>query len=148
MKKAYAKVKAQEEVALAALPQNGSNDSPVDAPPAGLELHPDRQAMVDAAETRDALGPQGEGPQDRREQSQGQRRQRRPKQSAYAKEMELAAQHQASRERMRQAREAREKERKAMGKAKRPGKDGKLKLGRQGKVLLSRIQRMTEEGKI
>jgi hypothetical protein len=152
VKKAYAKVKAQEEVALAAsradLSKGESNDDPVDASPAGLELHPDRQAMVDAAETRDARWPQEEGPQDRWAQSQGPRRQRKPKQSAYAKEMELAAQHQVDREKRRKAREARDKERKAMGKAKKPGKDGKMKLGRQGTVLLSRIQRMTEEGKI
>ena len=48
----------------------------------------------------------------------------------------------------RQARETRLKERKQMSKAKRPGKDGKMKLGKQGTVLLSRIKRMADEGRI
>jgi hypothetical protein len=40
------------------------------------------------------------------------------------------------------AREEREKERHAMLKARRPGRDGKIKLGRQSQVLLSRVKRL------
>lgn len=149
MKKAYAKVKAQEEAAhptSTSLPwDDQTQDTPVDAEPASLELHPDRQAMVDAAETQGSREPQDDG----REGQRGHPRdRRRPKQSRYKKELELAAQHKATMEAKQRAREAREKERKAMAKAKRPGKDGKMKLGRQATVLLQRIQRTTEEGQI
>ncbi|EHY57979.1 hypothetical protein ABEF92_002585 [Exophiala dermatitidis] len=154
VKKAYAKVKAQEEAAQdnsvsRTLASNAEN-APVDQPPASLELHPERQAMLDAPEVpqeqerRPREGRSQRKPRD----SDQQTRQRRPKQSRYKKEMELAAQHKLQLEAKRRAREAREQERKAMAKAKRPGKDGKAKLGKQGTVLLHRIRRMTEEGKI
>ena len=152
MKKAYAKVKAQEEAAhatpLTGLPDGSAGDEPTDAAPASLELHPDRQAMVDAAETRATERPKLESQDDQYQNTRSQPRQRRPKQSRYQKELELATQHKANIEAKQKAREAREKERKAMTKAKRPGQDGKVKLGRQGTVLLSRIQRMNQEGKI
>lgn len=152
VKKAYAKVKAQEEAAhatpLTGLPDGSAGDEPTDAAPASLELHPDRQAMVDAAETRATERPKLESQDDQYQNTRSQPRQRRPKQSRYQKELELATQHKANIEAKQKAREAREKERKAMTKAKRPGQDGKVKLGRQGTVLLSRIQRMNQEGKI
>ncbi|KIV81048.1 hypothetical protein PV11_08501 [Exophiala sideris] len=150
VKKAYAKVKAQEEAAhpiSSTLPsEDQTQDGPVDAEPASLELHPDRQAMVDAAETQ-------EFPDPRKSSRQGGHREYskdrpRPKQSRYKKEFEMATQHKADMEAKQRAREARDRERKAMAKAKRPGKDGKLKLGRQGTVLLQRVQRLAEEGGI
>ncbi|KIW49308.1 hypothetical protein PV05_11001 [Exophiala xenobiotica] len=152
VKKAYAKVKAQEEAAhgtsLTERPDGSARDEPTDATPASLELHPDRQAMVDAAETRGVERPELESQENQYQNARSQPRQRRPKDSRYKKELELATQHKANIEAKQKAREAREKERKAMTKAKRPGQDGKVKLGRQGTVLLSRIQRMTQEGKI
>ena len=147
-KKAYAKVKAEE--ATKHQSDRGVLEETEEATPeepATLELHPDRQAMLD--------GPEPPPHRTRRERPQedvngfrSQRRERRPKQSAYQKDLEAAEQHRARIEGKRQAREARLKERRQMTKAKRPGKDGKMKLGKQGTVLLSRIKRMTDEGRI
>ncbi|KIW16192.1 hypothetical protein PV08_06243 [Exophiala spinifera] len=145
VKKAYAKVKAQEEaanpVSSTHIEDEEAHDGPLDAEPASLELHPDRQAMVEAADSRDARDDQGHS-------SRNHPRQRRPKQSRFKKELELASQHRANIEAKQRARELRDKERRAMIKAKKPGKNGKIKLGRQGTVLLSRIQRMAAEGKM
>jgi hypothetical protein len=41
-----------------------------------------------------------------------------------------------------QAREERERERHVMLKARRPGRDGKIKLGRQSQILLSKVQKL------
>ncbi|EXJ89080.1 hypothetical protein A1O3_02144 [Capronia epimyces CBS 606.96] len=155
VKKAYAKIKAQEEVQNqnnSALKEasNSIDNAPVDHPPASLELHPERLAMLEAAEgTQDAESQRREDRSPRRPRDPNrQNRQRKPKQSGYKKELELAAQHKLQLEAKRKAQEARIQERRAMAKAKRPGKDGKQKLGRQGTVLLNRVRRMTEEGKI
>lgn len=150
VKKAYAKVKAQEEAAHATttsftqVPEAEAQD----ALPANLELHPDRQAMLNTPNAAKPGRPRRDNWKESGRRTDGEDRPRRPKQSSYKKEFELAAQHKANLEARGKAREAREKDRKAMSKAKRPGKDGKLKLGRQGSVLLGRIQRMAEEGKI
>lgn len=138
VKKAYAKVKAQQEAEDL---EDGSKSHP-QPEPTGLELHPDRQAMLSRPDDP------AEQAADHEKGFRSRRREVRPKQSRYKKELELAEEHRARIEAKRQAREARMKERKAMAKAKRPGKDGRLKLGRQGTVLLDRIKRMTEEGKI
>ncbi|KAI1623798.1 hypothetical protein EDD37DRAFT_440580 [Exophiala viscosa] len=149
VKKAYAKVKAQEEAAQPvssySTPDDQTQDGPGLVEPASLDLHPDRQAMVDAAETQASREPRNSGGEGHREYSKDQRR---PKQSRYKKEFELATQHKAALEARQRGREARDRERKAMAKAKRPGKDGKMKLGRQGTVLLQRVQRLAEEGGI
>lgn len=149
MKKAYAKVKAEEEAAqrtLAGLTNDGNNSVPATG---SLELHPDRQAMLKDDNAQD-LQKQSSNDHDKQRSPHfdSQPGRRKIKQSRFKKEIELAAQHRVEQEAKIKAREAREKDRKAMAKAKRPGKDGKLKLGRQGTVLLSRIQRMTEDGKI
>ena len=75
----------------------------------------------------------------------GFRRRPRTKPSRYEKEKELAKQRQAEIEAKNRAREEREKERRAMAKARRPAKDGKPRLGRQSKVLLSRVQRLVSD---
>jgi hypothetical protein len=149
VKKAYAKIKAQEEAKQAV-----TNDTPVsdhvteDVPePASLELHPDRKAMVEADEMRESQQEPLPG-RNRGDRDRTTNRHRVAKHSRYQKELELGAQRKAQEEARHLAREARERERRAMGKAKKPGKDGKAKLGKQGGVLLSRIQRMAEEGKL
>ena len=151
VKKAYAKVKAEEEAKretdAAAAPAEHQDEG--EAPqPATMELHPDRQAMLDAPE----VPPQrrGRDMQDRDDVNGFRSRQkhRQPKQSRYRKELEQAEERRQQFEAKAKAREARGKERKAIAKAKRPGKDGRMKLGRQGTVLLNRIKRMTDEGKL
>lgn len=147
VKKAYAKVKAQErergEEEHNLLNADSSNNA-VEPTPASLELHPDRQAMVDASHARQSHS------YSRRDLSLGKPRSRvrQPKQSRYQKELELGAQRRAQIESQKKATEARHKDRRAMAKAKRPGKDGKMKLGRQSTVLLSRIQRLADQGTI
>ena len=110
------------------------------APAASLELHPDRQAMVNEQ-------PKSRQNQDRLNSSHNSHS-ARPKKSSYHKELEIGAQRREQIAANADARLARDKERRAMAKAKRPGKDGKAKLGRQGTALLTRIQRLTAEGKI
>ena len=147
-KKAYARVKAEEDSKHQA--DSDLFEDTEEAPPehpATLELHPDRQAMLNRPELqprqsqRDSLPESVNG-------FRSQRRERRPKQSAYKKDLEVAEEHRARIEGKRQARDARLKERKQMTKAKRPGKDGRMKLGKQGTVLLSRIKRMADEGRL
>lgn len=150
VKKAYAKVKAQEEADAAAEDgRQGDDDQAEHVPeqpaPASLELHPDRQAMLDAPDQSHQQR-SGTGNDDDVNEFHSRRRERKPKQSRYKKELEAADEKRAQVEAKRKAREARDKERKAMAKAKRPGKDGKQKLGRQGTALLSRVQRLMNEG--
>jgi hypothetical protein len=151
VKKAYAKVKAQEETAQAtthAIASGEPADLRQETAPSSLQLHPDRQAMLEKDYTHgEESFPHEDEPKQHRNLD-GRTGQHRSKQSRYKKEMEAGARRKAEFEAKRKVREAREKERKDMSKAKRPGIDGKLKLGRQGTVLLDRIRRLTEEGRI
>ena len=81
------------------------------------------------------------------------RRPRRQKSATFGKEMKSAAQRKAEideRKKQRenaeqdwkQKRDDREKYRKAMAKAKKPGRDGQRKLGRESKVLLDRVKKV------
>ena len=110
-------------------------------------MHPDRQAMLDNQDQRPSSTRQfHEG--DDVNGSRSLQRTRKPKQSGFKKELEIARERKAQFEAKHNPREARERERRAMAKAKRPGRDVKMKLGRQGNVLLSRIKRLTDEGRI
>lgn len=104
--------------------------------------------MVDAADSRDVEGSKKDFHDDQEHSSRSLPRQHRQKQSRFKKELELASQHKANIEAKQRARELRDKERRAMVKARKPGKDGKIKLGRQGTVLLNRVQRLTAEGRM
>jgi type IV secretory pathway VirB10-like protein len=155
VRKAYAKVKAQEEAEreeeLATREQDGkTQDIPEPPAPATLDLHPDRQAMLDAPEEiqPDTSRRYGRRDGDDVNGFRPRRRERKPKPSKYTKELAAAEEKRAQMEAKHRAREHRDKERKAMAKAKRPGKDGKQKLGRQSNVLLSRVQRLMGEGAI
>ena len=75
-------------------------------------------------------------------------RKRKPKLSPYTKETDLAKQRQTESEARARARQERESERRAMAKARRPDKSGKIRLGRQSKVLLSRVQRLVVESRV
>jgi hypothetical protein len=151
VKKAYAKVKAQENATQIAAQTSLSRnlaDTPSNAAPSSLELHPDRQAMLEEEETNADQSYANEHESRQYSRVKDHSKQRRAKPSGYAKEMEVGAQRKAEVEKRQKAMEARKDDRKAMSKAKRPSRDGKLKLGRQGTVLLGRIRRLTEEGKI
>ncbi|ETN37639.1 uncharacterized protein HMPREF1541_07262 [Cyphellophora europaea CBS 101466] len=154
VRKEYAKVKAREEAERHA--QEGSShnagqftDATEQPEPAPLDLHPDRQAMLDAPEQpQPGRIKDHSGVSDNVNGFRARRRERRPQESKFKKELEAAEQKRLQMEARTKAIEARGKERKAMAKAKRPGKNGKQKLGRQSTVLLNRVERLMGEGTI
>ena len=150
LKKSYAKVKAQELAdgpVKSSYPVNeddGEGDANKKGPeenPASLELHPARQAMLDAPPP-----PPETDTTARRGRNDGQERRQRPKKapkpSPFAKEMELVEKRRQEMEAKQKAREVREQDRQAMMRAKRPDQFGKRRLGRESKVLLDRVQRI------
>jgi hypothetical protein len=131
-------------------------------------IHPERQAMLDSSsrprphpnpDNNDPSSPNPEQQQPGENQDQKPRHQRRPRKQRpdyYTKELAAAerAKKQAEerraefarREQERQQRIAeRERYRKAMAKAKAPGRDGKPKIGRESKVLLERVKKIMGE---
>lgn len=140
VKKAYAKIKAQSQdenpkpnlPLVLSEPDEAAQSHSLSTPAATLELHPERQALLK------------EQPKSRQHQD----RSNSHKTSSYHKELAFGAQRRAEFAANAEARLARDRERREMAKAKRPGRDGKAKLGRQGTALLTRIQRLTTEGKI
>ena len=118
-------------------------------PSASLELHPERQAMLDdpnpAPATQERV--------DIHQQPPRHKKAPRPKAVPFRKEALLAQQRREENERRRKEYEEasrqrqvkideREKFRKAMAKARSGGRDGQRKLGRESKVLLEKVQRM------
>ena len=146
MKKSYSKLKEREQL--------NSPKPPTYAPApeeasASLDLHPERQAMLDEPE---ALPTQDED----RAQRTRQKRSPRPKAVPFRKEALLAQQRKEEQEERRKAieernrqrqvkMEERERFRRAMAKARSGGKDGQRKLGRESKVLLEKVQKMMRE---
>ncbi|GFF30085.1 hypothetical protein IFM61606_05465 [Aspergillus udagawae] len=148
VKKAYAKIKAEELASAPKRPtyateedvesENAKGDNAVDPAPASLELHPDRQAMLN--EPVPERPPRPERAQDHDPHER--RKRRKPKPSAFAKEMEIAEKRRKEAERRREEREFKMKDREAMARARKPAPDGKKRLGRESTVLLNRIQHM------
>ncbi|EGD91593.1 hypothetical protein H112_00694 [Trichophyton rubrum D6] len=174
LKKSYEKIKARE---LAAAPvksvyetQDANEDCHAEAAaarqdsskpadrPAGLELHPDRQAMVDSHGELDQL--RGEGARARRRDEKQQetdqdgrpggsgsgsgssRRQRRAKPYPFAREEDAAQKRIAEAKARAELRRLKQKERADMARAKRPDQFGKRRLGRESKVLLDKVKRL------
>lgn len=122
--------------------QQEVSEAPI-AEPASLELHPDRQAMLDTPVGL-AQKPQHSSKEvgtrnEHRHSARG------PRRSTYLKESQMAEQKRLEAEARQSLREDRDKDRRAMSKARRPDKDGKYRLGRQSKVLLHRIERIVAE---
>ncbi|KAI9038812.1 uncharacterized protein KD926_010268 [Aspergillus affinis] len=142
VKKAYAKVKAEEELANAqrkptyavADADAERNEKSPEPEPAAPELHPDRLAMLN--EPVPEPSPKPERSQNR------ERRQKKPKRSAFTREMEAAEQRRQEAEKRRKDREFRQKNREDMSRARRPDQFGNRRLGRESKVLLDRVQRL------
>lgn len=149
VRKAYAKIKAHEESSMPARssyynlhedPQDNTHGGDETAPvaeAASLELHPDRQAMLDAPPPE----PQSTSRYVHK-RGESDRRKRRPKPSAFTKEMEIAEKRRQAQEARQKERELKAKEREAMATARRPDQFGKRRLGRESTVLLSKVQRM------
>lgn len=145
IKKSYNKLKEREPVDTK--PSVYSSTPPPEEPSASLELHPERQAMLDEPES----APRKKN--DTQQQLPRQSKPPRPKAVPFRKEALLARQRREENERrqkefeennrQRQAKiDERERFRKAMAKARSGGRDGQRKLGRESKVLLEKVQRM------
>jgi hypothetical protein len=120
--------------------------------PASLDLHPDRQALIDAA------GDEPKEPQEPQEPSAAKFVPRLPRQqwskpNPYARESQEAKKRREDTEAREQAYQKADLERKkkmqdrdrmrrAVANARKPGRDGKKKLGREGAVLLEKIKKM------
>lgn len=143
VKKSYAKVKRQElETMRSSYPENAEEEN--SAEPASLELHPDRQAMLDAPPSKNISVKSI--PRSRAEEPESIEnvRARKPKPDPYARETAIAEKRKADLDARRIAMERRDEERRKMAKARKPDKDGNIKLGRQSKVLLDRVRRLVE----
>ncbi|KAI4254963.1 MAG: hypothetical protein LQ352_002789 [Teloschistes flavicans] len=152
VKKSYSKIKEKEPMIPTKYyiedPTPENDNAP--APPASMDVHPARQAML--AEPEAPLPPKdSHTPQKSRE-----RRPRKPKHVPFEQEAHLAQQRkeeaQARREAAEKGREERQRKmeerarfRKAMAKARTGGKNGQRKLGRESKVLLERVQSLVAE---
>ncbi|KAL2129148.1 hypothetical protein VTI74DRAFT_8168 [Chaetomium olivicolor] len=175
VKKQYAKIKAEHQKKAAAAPQapaippddetatatqptqEETNAQPAPAP----AIHPERQAMLDSSSRLNPEVRQNPDDANQQDQPSQERRPRRPrnqrpdyfnKELAEAEKAKKAAEERAAefarREQERQQRIAeRERYRRAMAKAKAPGRDGKRKLGRESKLLLDKVKKMMEEKK-
>ena len=148
LKKSYNKLKEREQLEKPQVIPTVYNAE--ENQPASLELHPDRQAMLDNPEPTVQGGP--ETTVDRPRRQRGHRRKKAP----FEKEVHLAqqdkeqakAKRQAIEESNRQRQERlKEKERfrKELAKARGGGKSGQRKLGRESKVLLEKVKRSMPE---
>lgn len=146
IKKSYAKLKAQTDLPPAIFPREPEPAGPVQ--PVSQELHPERQAMLDAPEDL----PQDPNPN--REAFERRPRQGRAKKPGYfEKELEFAQRKKAEAEARRAEYEKNQREKKAkieererfrrtMAKARTGGKNGQRKLGKESQVLLEKVKRM------
>jgi hypothetical protein len=156
VKKAYAKIKAAEEEST---PARSSYYSYADEPSArndnddgaaSLELHPDRIAMLNTEEPAETVNNNNNNTTRRRGRDRDGanqtelhgRRKRRPKPSAFAKEIDIAEKRRQAAEARQKERELKAKEREAMVRAKKPDQFGNRRLGRESKALLSKVQRI------
>ena len=110
-----------------------------------MDLHPDRQAMLDAPEPEQQQSKPKSNYKPKSGPSQNRQdggRNRKPKRSAFSKELEIAEKRKKEAEKRREEKEFKQKDREAMARARRPDQFGKRRLGRESQVLLGRVQRM------
>jgi len=148
VKKSYAKLRAREPPVDKPVPDGVLEDVQAAAhlpPQPSHELHPERQAMLDAP--REPTPPPLRASQAR----SGRKRSRKPayfdKEIAFAEQKKAEAEarklefERRDRERKQKIAE-RERFRKSMAKARTGGKSGQRKLGRESKVLLEKVRRV------
>lgn len=145
IKKSYAKLKAREAPVDKPIPDEAIEDGQAAAqlpPQPSLELHPERQAMLDV--------PRESTPPPLRARSH-RKQSRKPayfeKQTAFAEQKKAEAEARRlefeSRDKERKEKRAeRDRFRKTMAKARTGGKNGQRKLGRESKVLLEKVRRI------
>lgn len=162
IKKDYAKLKRNAnnlDEHQDQLPQPATEDPIQDHHDAGPEPttspHPDRQAMMASDQSTQELGPSQVSTKDRSPDPRNRHRERKPKHQPFQAQYTAAQKRKAEAETRRKEREEaerqrqqkleeRERFRKAMAKARTGGKNGQRKLGRESKVLLERVKRMTD----
>jgi C4-dicarboxylate-specific signal transduction histidine kinase len=142
VKKSYAKLKArmpiEETDSMASILEQPTSEP-------SHELHPERQAMLDAP--REPTPPPGFDSQQRHRERRSKRPKYFEKEQAFAEQQKAEAEarradfERRNRER-RQKIEERERFRKAMAKARTGGRNGQRKLGRESKILLERVKRI------
>ncbi|KAE9968703.1 hypothetical protein BLS_001057 [Venturia inaequalis] len=152
IKKEFAKVKARHEAdnptPKPTIPAEDAESSEEAQEPVSLELHPDRQARID----KDEASPE---PEKLREPVR--KKQRKPRQDPFSKEAEAARkrkeeaaqrqhEYEENQRHRREALDQRERMRKAMQKARTPGRDGKRKLGRESGFLLEKVKKLVSNG--
>ncbi|KAI0012976.1 hypothetical protein F4779DRAFT_566444 [Xylariaceae sp. FL0662B] len=154
VKKAYNKIKAAELAASKPASATEGNEENVNATVPSPKLHPARQAMLDQDEEPEPSSPPP--PSSDRPPRPRKQRQRKPgyfdkavadaerkKAEAEARAQEITRRNE---ERNRKIAE-RERFRRAMVKARAPGRDGKRRLGRESGLLLEKVKKMVGEGK-
>ena len=152
-KKAYAKIKAQHEEEQQQQRDPFALEDPsisaTNAVEGGSNIHPDRAALQASYESsQHPRSDQNTSVPEFPTSNYQRPRKRHPKPSPYTRDHAIASTRREDIERKQVAREQRDTERKMMAKAKRPDKSGKMKLGRQSKVLLGRVHRLVGEGRI
>ncbi|KAI2465089.1 hypothetical protein F4781DRAFT_435760 [Annulohypoxylon bovei var. microspora] len=155
VKKAYKKIKAAEQAS--SKPESATvgaedvdADADANAEPPSPQLHPERQAMLDNDEEEEQTEPLSQ--QQLRDRPR--RRKQHPRKPGYfdkatvdaeSKRAEVEARTQEyerrNEERNRKVAE-RERFRKAMAKARKPGRDGQRRLGRESGLLLEKVKKM------
>ena len=152
VKKVYSKLKEREGVHNTK-PSIYPSTPPPEETPTSLELHPERQAMLDEPEPTPREHQQDPQQQQQQQQPPPPRRRKPPKPVPFRKEALRAQQRREEKEKRRKEIEEgnrqrqekadeRERFRKAMAKASSGARDGQRKLGRESKVLLEKVQRM------
>lgn len=126
----------------------------------GQEMHPDRLARLDESDAEHVVEPAVRVRKRRKQpqqtganaeiQRKGGRQVKRTVQdiarpARYQEDFAQAEYNKLQNEDKKRIREQRDKERRAMTKARKPGRDGRPKLGRQSNVLLSRVQRLVAQ---
>ncbi|KAI8960707.1 hypothetical protein F5Y11DRAFT_254453 [Daldinia sp. FL1419] len=156
VKKAYKKIKAAEQASSKpeTAPAVEDANADVEAAPPSPQLHPERQAMLDVDEEQaEPASPPQSGDRHLRRRKQKVRKPGyfdkavadadRKKAEAEARAQEIARRNE---ERERKIAE-RERFRKALAKARTPGRDGQRKLGRESGLLLEKVKKIVGEAK-
>lgn len=156
VKKDFAKLKARLEKQEQRPTSNANEQPPTrhEGPPASLEPHPDRLALLSQQERPE--NPAGNNSnKDRSKSSKHEKppHQRRPQYNPFSKAAQEAKRRKKEEERRQRERERIEKEkqekaeqrdrhRKIMANARRGGKNGQRSLGTEGEVLLERVKKL------
>jgi hypothetical protein len=134
LNKDLSRARANVEPSTTALYEDKEEEEGEDKEPASMEPHPDRQAMINGSSepSEYTMRPQRE-------------RRPRPKTQTFQKEVEDAEQKRKEREEREASRLKKMRDRQrlqnAVARSRKPGKDGKRRLGREGTVLLEKIKR-------